>query len=56
MEDRSLMPNAVGKEIMFQSSSTYEGEHFYHIELSNGESFALVSKAPIQVFREEELE
>jgi hypothetical protein len=56
MEDRRLIPNAVGKEIKFHSSSSFQDEYFYHIELSDGNTYALVSKSPIEVYREEELE
>jgi hypothetical protein len=55
LEDRRLMPNVVGKEIVFQSSSSFQGEHFYHVELSDGNCYVLVSKLPIEVYREEEL-
>ena len=56
MEDRKLIPNAIGKVIEFQSTSSYKGEHFYHITLSNGSAFALVSSTPIEVYRSEDLE
>jgi len=56
MEKRKLIPNAIGKEITFQSSHSFNGEYFYSIQLSDGESFFLVSKSPIEVYREEELE
>ena len=55
MEDRQLIPDAVGTKISFQASNNFDGEYFYWIELSDGETYALVSKSPIEVFREEEI-
>ncbi|MGD6876962.1 hypothetical protein [Bacillus infantis] len=55
-KDRRLIPNAIGKEIEFQSASTFEGEHFLHIQLSDGKTYVMVSKSPIEVYEDIELE
>lgn len=56
MEDRKLIPNAINKAIVFQSASSFQGEYFLHLELSDGNTYALVSKSPIEVYHEKELE